>query len=496
MNEKKITELISLWLNDNISPEQLSELDIALQKDVQVQQLFLEHMSVHAELSNVGTTDNCFESLNKAGSQGCAEEVSCSRSNDMNANGIGSRYTLLSSNKGKFTLALAAVLLLTIGFWKGFGAWNENSSPFQQLSSTGDAASSLSFLDSIIPSSNETSWYIEGTKESNVGSISTGDVLRVSSGKLKLKYSNGIEIMLHSPAAYQVLSEMKARMLVGRLTATVSEEGKGFSVITPQATVIDLGTEFGVEVDNDGATDVVVFKGSVDVDYHKNQTAQDNVRRLVMGEAVRLDAVGTTSRIISVDQRDYYSKNDVIAETPVVISDVRDNIERDAGSMDYYEIVHQGMQEDALAFVDRIAHEWNGIDSKGMPRYLLGADYVKTFNADKYDQNIEVGVKVAVPCRFYVLFDDRLRIPSWLSKDFEDTGDDIGIDNGPFFSNGEWHNKGPSGVGPGESVKDIFSVWVKEIPVPGVYKLGSTETYQGSTLANMYGIAATPLEAP
>ena len=38
--------------------------------------------------------------------------------------------------------------------------------------------------------------------------------------------------------------------------------------------------------------------------------------------------------------------------------------------MSYYEIVPQGMQEDSLVFVDRIAHECNGITEQGMPEYL------------------------------------------------------------------------------------------------------------------------------
>jgi len=39
---------------------------------------------------------------------------------------------------------------------------------------------------------------------------------------------------------------------------------------------------------------VVVFKGKVDVDYHDGDA---QVQRLEMGERLRLDAVGTTSRL-------------------------------------------------------------------------------------------------------------------------------------------------------------------------------------------------------
>ena len=85
-----------------------------------------------------------------------------------------------------------------------------------------------------------------------------------------------------------------------RLTANVTEPAKGFSVLTPRATVVDLGTESGVEVNNDGATDVVVFKGEVDDDYN-DPTDQSSAQRLRIGEAVHLGAIGMANRIVSVN---------------------------------------------------------------------------------------------------------------------------------------------------------------------------------------------------
>jgi hypothetical protein len=174
-----------------------------------------------------------------------------------------------------------------------------------------------------------------------------------------------------------------------------------------------------------------------------------------------------------------------------VISEVHDNIER-MSTLNYYEIVHQGMREDALAFVDREAHQWNGVDATGMPAYLVGGDYVKTFNNDKFNHEIRVAVKLAVPAHLYVLFDNRLPIPRWLQEGFRDTGDDIGLDTGPFFSKGAWQNKTPPGVGPGVSVEDTFSVWVKVVPEPGTVFLGSTEA--PVLEPNMYGIVAVPMD--
>ena len=49
----------------------------------------------------------------------------------------------------------------------------------------------------------------------------------------------------------------------GRLTARVPQPATGFALLSPHGKLIDLGTEFGVSVDDAGAADVVVFAGQV-----------------------------------------------------------------------------------------------------------------------------------------------------------------------------------------------------------------------------------------
>jgi len=142
-----------------------------------------------------------------------------------------------------------------------------------------------------------------------------------------------------------------------------------------------------------------------------------------------------------------------------LISDVRDNIERDPTMLSFYEIIPGGMAEDALAYVDRVAHQYNGVTAEGLPS-CLGADYVKTFNRDKYNRKLKLinsskdsersrlEVTLSAPAKLYVLFDNRWPPPRWLTREFRDTGDDIGLDRGPFQSVGKHlHNKGLSAVG-------------------------------------------------
>jgi len=473
MDEPELRKLISRWLDGAIGPDEHRELEAILKENPDARRVYLECMSVHAELCNSATAQEYLQELTG---------VDAERSHPGSAFPRKDRFAF---QKWGF-FAISACLLLALGIWQ----WSVLRE--QHLAQGDMVANELAILDVVEPISQGCRWYVEQAQRTHAKSYRAGDVVRVTAGKLKLHYTHGTTVVLHSPAAYELISEMKSRMLLGRLTATVSDAGKGFSVLTPQATVIDLGTEFGVSVDNIGATDVVVFKGEVDVDYRNDQA---NSQRLRMGEAVHLDAEGTASRIVSIDGDAYRSGLPVASSQPAVITKVRDNIKR-ASLLNYYGIVRGGMGEDVLAYVDRIAHQYNGISEEGMPSYLVGADYVKMFNTDRIKRDIRIDVTLSMPARLYVLFDNRLELPKWLTDEFQDTGDDIGVDTGPFQSTGpHWHNKGDPGVGPGVSVEDELSIWVKEVPKPGVVRLGPVGA-AATFGANMYGIAAVPLSSP
>ncbi len=472
MDEVRLRRLISLWVDEAIDSDEMSALAETLKESEQARRIYLVAMGINAELHNSAT------------GQRYLDQVMIS---DKTTIPILSPSRKSPSLLRWGSLALAASLLVASVIW-GTTRLLEHDVAFQPLN---QGTESVEIRAEVVNRSEDCRWYVEHAERNGGQSFRSSDILRVTQGKLEIRYANGVKVFLEAPAAYQLISEMKSRMLLGQLTAEVSELGKGFSVITPRATVIDLGTKFSVNVNDDGATDVVVFKGEVDVDYRADNIEDSKAQRLQMGEAVRLDAAGTASRIVSITNH-AFSESKGESQRPVIIAQVRDNIDR-MSSLNYYEIVHQGMCEDALAFVDREAHQWNGVDESGMPPYLIGGDYVKMFNNDKFNHEIRVNVKLTFPANLYVLFDNRLPVPEWLRNGFRDTGDDIGMDAGPFFSKGARHNETPPGIGPGLSVEDTFSVWVKEVSVPGNIYLGSTEAPELEP--NMYGIVAVPLNA-
>jgi hypothetical protein len=308
--------------------------------------------------------------------------------------------------------------------------------------------------------------------------------IRCVSGTLGLAFDTGARVALEGPADVRVVSGMKVRVDRGRVTARVGDGAKGFTVETPSALVVDRGTEFGVEVDASGRTLVVVFRGAVDLSRNGPADSPTPAHRLVGGDAVRVDPTGPLSRVVVVERRpgdDAWS----VGPTPdpnAVIRSVRDNVQG-PGSSRYYQIVRRGLDDDAPAYVDR-PHEWNGLDTRGLPGFLRGADYVMPYNDAKRVKDLEITVEVARNATLYVFFDDREAVPSWLSGRFTDTGVKIGLDEA------SWPDMTRYTVerGPGRSINTVFSVWKRDVGRDEPVTLGAMKG--AANHRAMYGFAA------
>jgi hypothetical protein len=149
------------------------------------------------------------------------------------------------------------------------------------------------------------------------------------------------------------------------------------------------------------------------------------------------------------------------------------------------------LREDARAYVDRFEHEWNGATKNGMPAYLVGADYVKTFCSNKRLDDLEIKVHLSCPAKLYVFFDRRLEAPDWLRETFRETPDTIGLDCGRMQNLKRAYQ---AAKGPGESIDVTFSVWERVLPEAGIVTLGANSNNISSSA--MYGIAAVPLGQP
>jgi hypothetical protein len=116
--------------------------------------------------------------------------------------------------------------------------------------------------------------------------VPLGRKFKLDSGLMEITYDTGAKVILQGPVTYEVESSAGGFLSMGKLTAKI-EKGEGrrvkgkksgplnsqlstlpsplFSVRTPAAIITDLGTEFGVEVGEEGGVTSEVFQGLVKV---------------------------------------------------------------------------------------------------------------------------------------------------------------------------------------------------------------------------------------
>lgn len=123
---------------------------------------------------------------------------------------------------------------------------------------------------------------------------------RLQEGLVKLLFDNDTKVILEAPAEFQILTRDQIQLTYGQLYATVPRGAIGFTVNTPAARIIDLGTEFGIKADFRGDTSLHVIKGkTVLIAGDKSNKVSLEVDR---GNAKKVSAVNQTASDILCDE--------------------------------------------------------------------------------------------------------------------------------------------------------------------------------------------------
>jgi hypothetical protein len=127
-----------------------------------------------------------------------------------------------------------------------------------------------------------------------IGSDIESGELSFSNGMAQLEFMQGATVILEGPVKTTLIHTNALKVERGKMRAHVPKVAVGFTVNLPMGKVIDLGTDFGVEVDEEGAAEIYVYRGKVSyrgVDFEGNEVT----RELSGGEAIYLDSFGVST---------------------------------------------------------------------------------------------------------------------------------------------------------------------------------------------------------
>jgi hypothetical protein len=127
-------------------------------------------------------------------------------------------------------------------------------------------------------------------------------LLSLESGAAEVALENGVRLVLSGPCEVQLVNEMRGRIFRGSLTAKVPAGAHGYTLMTPSSQVIDLGTEFGVSVDQSGKSEVHVFKGEVISRWNGAERGQGKSLRLRQNDGARFGLKRSETTLITADE--------------------------------------------------------------------------------------------------------------------------------------------------------------------------------------------------
>ncbi|NNM86628.1 MAG: hypothetical protein HKL96_12835 [Phycisphaerales bacterium] len=119
--------------------------------------------------------------------------------------------------------------------------------------------------------------------------------LTLESGLAEVMFTNGVRIIVQGPTTFDANSPRQVYLKSGRVVAAVPHTVRGFAVATPNGTVVDLGTEFGVAVRLHQPTIVSVLRGHVRAEITTPAGAVLASKVVAQNQAVKL--LGTTQKI-------------------------------------------------------------------------------------------------------------------------------------------------------------------------------------------------------
>lgn len=141
----------------------------------------------------------------------------------------------------------------------------------------------------VLAQTSEAVWEVPSTGP-RVGSALRPGLLRLRSGLVQIEFYSGASVVLEGPAEFELMTPLRGFARRGKVRAQVPSQAHGFTIGVPGMDVVDLGTEFGVAVDESGETELHVISGEVKLE--EKNGVETAPRSLTMGQGLRRAADG------------------------------------------------------------------------------------------------------------------------------------------------------------------------------------------------------------
>jgi hypothetical protein len=194
-------------------------------------------------------------------------------------------------------LAVIAASVL-LAFWAGMQTGRHSGSPKTELAQVVPTTVAPEPVDNSVALLNQVVNVVwsDDTKFSIGDSVSSHQTLHLESGLVQLQFFRGAVLTLAGPAKLEVRDQDHVMLHEGTVWAKVPVPARGFTVLTPETKIVDLGTEFGVSATPGHRTEVHVFEGLVELYDPSAPEDATSLHELVTGQSISVDGDGNSVR--------------------------------------------------------------------------------------------------------------------------------------------------------------------------------------------------------
>lgn len=264
MHDERLEYLINRCLDGGLTGEESAELNALILSSPEARRRYWEMARVHALIREWGA-----EVWGKSGAEETVIEFPRARS-------FGTRWLPAFA-------AAAALLLAFAGVW----FWQHRDRPVvaDEWSEFPDEET-MAWVPgehvATMARSADVDW-IEPKQGPTSGTRLAPGWLKIRRGTVQVDFLSGARVVIEGPAEFQLIGENEGFCRFGKVKAHVPDSAHGFKVGSPKVSLVDLGTEFGMDVPVDGNPEVHVFEGSVELTGPVS-------RQLWQGESVRVES--------------------------------------------------------------------------------------------------------------------------------------------------------------------------------------------------------------
>ncbi len=278
-DERRLLRAIGNLCNDTLKESEGRWLAQQLRDSQAMRDLYVDYMSMHANLSSEVAL------LNPVLSESAGFDAA------QLATPKTARNSALPNSRMRSWLFMAASLLFV--FVLGGALSYSLMSNDQQLAGGVDA-NKLTAPVARVTSTQNCRWAESSTEIGYGSELHAGQEINLREGLAELTFADGATMLLESPATLVLESADKIEIREGRLAARVPPESSRLSIHTKTLNLCNVDAEFGLLARETGASELHVFTGSLEANFLDSAGQQREQMEVRGSEAVRTSASTTT----------------------------------------------------------------------------------------------------------------------------------------------------------------------------------------------------------